>query len=60
MKYRWTNIVSGFEIPLKVAVNGTEVILNPKAEWSDYANASKIEKVEVNKDFYVLSKNVAK
>lgn len=60
LKYRWTNIVSGFEIPLKVVVNGTEVILNPKADWSEFSNSSKIEKVVVDKDFYVLSKNVAK
>jgi len=57
LKYRWTNIVSGFDMPVKVALNGTEVTLNPKAEWSEFTNLSKIEKVEVNKDFYVLSKN---
>lgn len=60
LKYRWTNIASGFNIPVKVALNGTEVTLNPKAEWSEFANSSKIEKVEVNKDFYVLSNEVAK
>nr|AUN37925.1 peptidase M1 family protein [uncultured bacterium] len=56
LKYRWTNIVSGFNIPVKVALNGTEVTLNPKADWSEFTNSSKIEKVEVNKDFYVFSK----
>lgn len=60
LKYRWTNIVSGFNMPVKVSLNGTEVTLNPKADWSDFANSSKIEKVEVNKDFYVLSNEVAK
>nr|WP_315202882.1 M1 family metallopeptidase [uncultured Flavobacterium sp.] len=56
LKYRWTNTVSGFEMPVKVSLNGTEVILKPKAEWSEFSNPSKIEKVEVDKDFYVLSK----
>jgi aminopeptidase N len=56
LKCRWTNTVAGFEIPIKVTINGTEVTLNPKAGWCEYANASKIEKIEVNKDFYVFSK----
>jgi aminopeptidase N len=59
LKYRWTNIVSGFDMPIKVALNGKEVTLNPKAEWAEFTNTSKIEKVEVNKNFYVLSKEVA-
>ncbi|WP_281638378.1 M1 family metallopeptidase [Flavobacterium marginilacus] len=58
LKYRWTNIVAGFEMPVKVSLNGKEITLKPKADWSKFNNDSKIEKVEVNKDFYVLSKNV--
>lgn len=58
LKYRWTNIVAGFEMPVKVSLNGKEITLKPKADWSEFNNDSKIEKVEVNKDFYVLSKNV--
>ncbi|PZX92680.1 M1 family peptidase [Flavobacterium aquariorum] len=57
LKYRWTNIVTGFDMPVKVALNGTEVTLTPKTDWSDFTNSSKIEKVEINKDFYVFSKN---
>jgi hypothetical protein len=45
-------------MPVKVSLNGTEVTLNPKADWSEFTNSSKIEKVEVNKDFYVFSKKV--
>jgi aminopeptidase N len=60
VKYRWTNSVAGFDMPVKVLLNGTEVTLNPKSEWNEFTCPYKIEKVEVNKDFYVLSKNVAK
>jgi aminopeptidase N len=60
LKYRWTNSVTGFNMPVKIALNGTDVTLSPKAEWSEFANPSKIEKVEVNKDFYVLSNEIAK
>jgi aminopeptidase N len=57
LKYRWTNIVAGFDMPIKVSLNGKEVTLNPKADWAELTNTSKIEKVEVNRDFYVFSKN---
>jgi aminopeptidase N len=57
LKYRWTNIVAGFDMPIKTAINGTDVLLKPKEEWSEFNNSSKIEKVEVNRDFYVFSKN---
>lgn len=60
LKYRWANIVSGFDMPVKVSINGQEVTLKPTAEWNNYASAAKIEKVEVNKNFYVFSKEVAK
>jgi aminopeptidase N len=60
LKYRWTNTVIGFVMPVKVALNGTEVALNPTSEWSIYTNPLKIENVEVNKDFYVFSKEAAK
>jgi aminopeptidase N len=59
LKYRWSNIVAGFDMPIKVSLNGKEVTLNPKAEWAEFTNTSKIEKVEVNKNFYVLNKEVA-
>ncbi|REG97936.1 M1 family metallopeptidase [Flavobacterium aquicola] len=58
LKYRWTNTVSGFDMPVNVSINGTEVTLKPKADWSDYSNSSKIDKVDVNKNFYVYSKNI--
>ncbi len=58
LKYRWTNIVSGFDMPVKVSINGTEVSLKPKSDWTELDSPLKIEKVEVDKNFYVFSKNV--
>lgn len=58
LKYRWTNTVSGFEMPLKVFINGSEVNLNPKSDWTELNSPFKIEKIEVNKDFYILSENI--
>ncbi|MGQ7947549.1 M1 family metallopeptidase [Flavobacterium sp. WC2509] len=58
LKYRWTNTVSDFEMPLKVFINGNEVLLKPKSDWTELKSSSKIQKLEVDKDFYVLSEQV--
>ncbi len=58
LKYRWTNMVTGFEMPLKVLINGTEVNLHPKSDWKELNSPFKIEKVEVDKNFYVLSNKI--
>lgn len=58
LKYRWTNTVAGFDMPLKVFLNGTEILLKPKNEWSELNSPIKVEKIEIDNDFYVLSKNV--
>jgi aminopeptidase N len=58
LKYRWTDTVSGFDMPVKVSINGTEVSLKPKSDWTELDSPFKIDKVEVDKNFYVFSKNV--
>jgi aminopeptidase N len=58
LKYHWTNIVTGFQIPVKVSLNGIEVTLNPKSEWSEFNNSTKIEKFTVNPNLYILNKKI--
>lgn len=60
LKYHWTNSVAGFDMPVKVSLNGTEVSLNPKSEWSEFNNSTKIESVVLNPNFYVLNKKIEK
>jgi aminopeptidase N len=60
LKYRWTDTVAGFNMPVKVLLNGTEVALNPKSEWVEFTNSSKIEKIEVNPNYYILNKEILK
>ena len=58
LKYRWTNNILGFDMPVKVFINGTTIILKPKSDWSELNNSSKIEKVEVDKNFYISSNQI--
>ena len=53
LSYRWTNCVPGFNIPVKVTLNGKEQWLKPQAEWTNLPLTAKDLKVEVDKDFYV-------
>lgn len=58
LKYRWTNIVSGFEMPVKVSLNGKEITLKPKNDWTELNCPFKIKNVETDKNFYVLTNKI--
>ncbi len=53
LKYRYTNIVEGFDLPLILIVNGKEEWITPSSEWQTKAFESNIETVLIKKDFYV-------
>ncbi|MDI5888700.1 M1 family metallopeptidase [Flavobacterium yafengii] len=56
--YRWTNCVSGFNMPVKVTLNGKEELLQPETEWKSIPVISKNSKLEIDKNFYVASFNI--
>ncbi|MEW4924796.1 M1 family metallopeptidase [Algibacter sp. 2305UL17-15] len=58
LKYRWTNIIENFDMPIQVKINDREEWLFPKAEWHTLKSDSKIKTFEVDPDFYVLSKQL--
>jgi aminopeptidase N len=53
LEYRWTNCVPGFNMPVKVSVNGKEQWIKPQAEWTNLPQKSNFLKLEVYNDFYV-------
>jgi len=52
MKYRYTNVVKGFNMPLKVFINTTEKWITPTEVWQEIPIAAK--KIKVDKNFYVV------
>lgn len=54
ISYRWRNVVPGFNIPVKVKIDGKEVWLTPTEEWQ--ALKSPATEVTVDKNFYVTTK----
>ncbi len=53
LSYRWTNCVSGFNMPIKVSLNGKEQWLKPQTEWTNFSQTAKDLKVDVDTNFYV-------
>ncbi|RXJ50104.1 M1 family metallopeptidase [Gelidibacter gilvus] len=56
LKYRWTNSVKDFEMPVKVSIGGEELWLYPKTDWS--LTLIKTDDLSVSNDFYVTSKKL--
>jgi aminopeptidase N len=52
LSFRWTNCIRGFDMPLKITLNGEEVILKPKSLWSQKEDIEGTDLV-VDKDFYI-------
>lgn len=55
LSYRWTNSIIGFDMPLKIKLNGEEKWIYPKTNWQ--TDPTKIDKAEVviDRNFYVPS-----
>ena len=52
LMYRWGNCIRGFDMPLKVMLNGKEIWLKPKTRWSTL-NDLEPGILVIDKDFYV-------
>lgn len=51
--YRWNNTVSNFNMPIKVYIDGKEVMLKPRTRWQ--ATPSSGRELRVDIDYYVAS-----
>jgi aminopeptidase N len=57
LKYRYTNIVEGFDLPLILIINDKEEWITPTSEWQTKEFLSDLKTVLVKRDFYVESKD---
>lgn len=56
--YRWINCVPGFNMPVKVTLNGIEQLLKPRTDWDTIAAATENPKLNVDSNFYVASYSI--
>jgi aminopeptidase N len=52
-EYRWSEVVAGFDMPLRVTVGGTALLLHPTTAWQSVESTGPVV-VDVN--FYVVPK----
>lgn len=57
LSYRWSNIVDGFSIPVKVSINSNVQWITPSNNWKKLQADTKITSFSVDKNFYVDVKN---
>ena len=58
LKYRWTNIVEGFDMPVQITINKKEQWLFPKADWKTIPINSNASTFAIDRDFYVYVKKL--
>ncbi|MGZ9675867.1 M1 family metallopeptidase [Flavobacterium sp. GNP001] len=58
LKFRWTNSVQGFNMPLKITLNGKDELLQPENQWKTIPLSNNELKLVVDPNFYVESLNV--
>lgn len=58
VSYRFTNVVDGFSIPLRVVVNDQELQWQPNAQWQTYEGEQEVKSFQVNRNFYIETTEV--
>jgi aminopeptidase N len=58
LKYRWTNVVSNFKMPLKTILNGKEKWIYPTENWNEIILNSNDYTFVIDENFYVFNKKV--
>lgn len=55
LQYRWTDVVTGFAMPIKVNAGGTKWI-TPTAQWQSMSLPAGTNDLSVDRNFYILVK----
>ncbi|SIR00910.1 Peptidase family M1 [Pontibacter lucknowensis] len=53
LTYRWANAVEGFDMPVKVYLNGEETWLEPTTDWKEIKKVKTGTKLTIDPNFYV-------
>ncbi len=56
LKYRWNNVISGFDMPIEITVNEENYILFPNKKFKKIKINS--DEINVNKNYYVFKKDL--
>ncbi len=51
LRYRWTNVVDGFDMPMEVTLGGANRVLQPTEEWQSLGTTT--TELKADPDYYV-------
>ena len=62
VRYRWTNVVPGFVMPVRVTIGGVRQWLRPSEIWrtTRIASARRDGTLEIDPDFYVMKRELTR
>ena len=60
LRYRYTDIIKGFEMPVQVKINGVLNWIQPTSAWKTLENNGKIKTLDVQQDFLINSSLIEK
>jgi aminopeptidase N len=55
--YKWSNVVDGFSIPIKVFINYSSQWIRPTSRWKKLLSDKKINSFSVDNNFYIEREN---
>jgi aminopeptidase N len=58
LKYKWTNTIDGFNMPIEISIDGKSQWITPETESKTLRLPSKKSTLKVDKDFYVKVKTL--
>ena len=60
LSYRWSNTVSGFNMPIKVTIGQQDHMLKPTEQWAVIKIDSTVEELKVDENYYISALKITK
>ena len=60
LRYRYTDVIKGFDMPVQVKINGVLNWIQPTGAWKTLENNGKIKTLDVQQDFLINSSLIEK
>ena len=60
LKYRYTDVIKDFDMPVQVKINGVLNWIQPTSKWKTLENNGKIKTLDVQQDFLINSSLIEK
>ena len=60
LRYRYTDVIKGFDMPVQVKINGVLNWIQPTSAWKTLENNRKIKTLDVQQDFLINSSLIEK